>query len=777
MGFFDWLSFNRKKIDYDIQQIVHSAARSAMVSGFKGRETVDKWQQHFTWYDEGIIKRDELRTPEILENLKLIKDINPDASMSAWNLLRLGNSGHDVQVLKPSGAIDKRGTDLLNDYAKRLGKLYGGGVDQLINVLLLTSYTQGAIALEVELTENIKDVVDFHAVDPGVLDYRYNKNTGDLELVQKQEDGSYKVLNEETVFYYPLDPEIGNPYGRSPMLPILQIVFFQVQVLKDLQRVVHHQGHKRFDITVVEEAIIENIPDHIKHQGPEVVRDFVQGYIQDVQEQMSNLEPDSDFFHTDSVKIDLAGGSMGSASMDVQRLMAVINQQIVTALKQLPILLGRNETATETHGSIQWQIYVKGIESIQRGVKRLLERAYNVVLQINGIQGSAFIEFDKLQTSDRKTDAEAESVETATKIAQINQGWIDNDEAANEMVGHPAVDDPKPVQQLSSVQVEQEDDNKAEDSPGDSEESQGESRSRSLKKKDIFTRSNKLKDDISSLDEDWGSDAAAIAVKAHQSFSRLLKNQCETYIKRLKAAPDIPTRVLVDTRSLKSVKRDTIPDPSDAFKYWVQVNILEDTFEQISLWKDGITDFIEETIALTGGRTIASLEVDMEFNPRDTKLLRWIQERSYREAQLIQGTTDEWILQTLWDVVYDGDFSIKQAAAELSRAHLFSPQRAEVIARTEIIGAARSGQYHGDVQSGIVIGKRWRSALQERTRPGHREADGQLVALEDPFFVANAKGQVEALLFPSDSSLGATASNLIQCRCFYTRVLEGEEMQ
>ncbi|MFP3472609.1 hypothetical protein R0J90_21375, partial [Micrococcus sp. SIMBA_144] len=80
-------------------------------------------------------------------------------------------------------------------------------------------------------------------------------------------------------------------------------------------RVVHHQGYERFDISVVEEAIMNNMPDHIKNAGPQAVSEYVSSYVNDIQTQMANLEPDDDFFHTDSVKIETAGGA-GSKSMD-----------------------------------------------------------------------------------------------------------------------------------------------------------------------------------------------------------------------------------------------------------------------------------------------------------------------------------------------------------------------------------------------------------------------------------------------------------------------------
>ncbi|MFP5109647.1 hypothetical protein ACSU6B_23255 [Neobacillus sp. C211] len=480
MAFWDrWI---KKRIDYDVAKVVRASMQNAMLPRTRARETIGRWEQQFNWYDGNIIKRSELKSKQLMDNLRIIRDINPDASMAVWNILRLANNGHELEVEKPNGAIDKRATDYLNQLAPNVGRLYGGGTDQLINVLLLTGYTQGAIALEVELSEDISAVNEFHAVDPSTLDFRRNPTNGEPELVQKQSNGEYKVLNPETVFYFPFDPDVGDPHGRSPILPVLQIVFFQVEVLKDLKKVIHHQGHQRFDIKVLEEAIVENMPDEIKHQGPDAVKNFVMSYVADVRNQMNQLEPDDDFFHTDSVEIDMAGGAIGQ-SLDATRVIDIINQQVVTALKQLPILLGRNEGSTETHGTIQWQIYVNGIESIQRGIKRILERAYNVALQVGGFQGRAVLTFDTLRTSDRLKDAQAEKTETETKILQINQGWIDNDEAALEMVGHEAVAEPKAPTTGQTGQINQQNSTSTAENEEENQDEPIDERQRALKKK------------------------------------------------------------------------------------------------------------------------------------------------------------------------------------------------------------------------------------------------------------------------------------------------------
>lgn len=758
-----------KKQNEDLRAIVQQSTYQAMknVRLNSGRETQDKMATYNFWY-EGVIARNDLRTKDIIEKLKIVRDINSDVSMSMWNVLRLANNGHELHAETLSGRMDKQATDYLNDLASRVGSLYGGGTDQLINVLLLSAYTQGAIALEVELNEGLTDVVDFHAIDPFSLDYRRNKETGELELVQQQRDGTYKVLNTEQVFYYPLDPDISDPYGRSPILPVLQVVFFQAEVLRDLKRVVHHQGYERFDISVLEEAIINNMPEHIKSGGPSDIANYVSSYVDSIRDQMEQLEPDSDFFHTDSVKIDMVGGAKGS--MDAKAVIDVINQQMVTALKQLPILLGRNEGSTETHSTVQWQIYVSGIESIQLAIKRLLEKAYNVALQVKGKQLKAKIEFNPIRVNTRKMDAEAEEIETRVKIAQVQQGWISNDEAANEVVGHDAVGEPErqalPSQNNQS-NPSQEEEGANTDIPENEvdEENERVVSFSSKKKREVF-------DYTIEIEEEWAKDLEKVWEEAHKKIKRFLNRQKNMYIKRLKEAEEIPSRVLADIQSFRAFwdDQERVPNPSQDFKNWARLNLLFDTMAQEGELEEQITAIIQDGMLVVADQVFAELEVGFDFNLKDQNLLQFLVKRARDESELIQGTTEQDVIMTLWDVVYEGQYSQKILADALRESFGFSETRANTISRTEVLTAGRAGQFHADRQSGMVIGKRWRSAPQERTRKAHREANNQVVPFDEPFIVNGEK-----LMFPGDNSMNATAGNVINCRCWYKRILQGEE--
>jgi hypothetical protein len=67
--------------------------------------------------------------------------------------------------------------------------------------------------------------------------------------------------------------------------------------------------------------------------------------------------------------------------------------------------------------------------------------------------------------------------------------------------------------------------------------------------------------------------------------------------------------------------------------------------------------------------------------------------------------------------------------------------------------------------------KRWDTMLDSAVRIHHAEAEGQLQFLSDPFMVNG-----ESLMYPGDVSLGATSSNIVNCRCGTTYDLSKKDL-
>lgn len=140
---------------------------------------------------------------------------------------------------------------------------------------------------------------------------------------------------------------------------------------------------------------------------------------------------------------------------------------------------------------------------------------------------------------------------------------------------------------------------------------------------------------------------------------------------------------------------------------------------------------------------------------------RWLASgEAATKVRAITETTRQAIVGTLRDGVAEGE-GIPQLARRVKDTYVnFTMSRAVTIARTETIAASNLGSRAGALYTGLTLEKFWIATSDRRTREWHDVADGQTTPMDEPYVVRG-----ERLMFPGDGSLGATASNLIMCRC------------
>lgn len=99
--------------------------------------------------------------------------------------------------------------------------------------------------------------------------------------------------------------------------------------------------------------------------------------------------------------------------------------------------------------------------------------------------------------------------------------------------------------------------------------------------------------------------------------------------------------------------------------------------------------------------------------------------------------------------------------------------RGENISRTETMAALHRSEYEAIKQAvdegkvkASTVKRIWDNAGDNRVRHSHNLMEGQTVGLDEPFVTPpNSDGNVSRLMFPCDTSLGADASETINCRC------------
>lgn len=94
--------------------------------------------------------------------------------------------------------------------------------------------------------------------------------------------------------------------------------------------------------------------------------------------------------------------------------------------------------------------------------------------------------------------------------------------------------------------------------------------------------------------------------------------------------------------------------------------------------------------------------------------------------------------------------------------YYYSKDRARYMAENEVNTAINHARYVEAVNYGRTM-KRWESIIDEVTRGNHREINGKYIPIGNAFHVGDSW-----MMFPKDTSLGADAKEIINCRCSIT---------
>jgi SPP1 gp7 family putative phage head morphogenesis protein len=141
------------------------------------------------------------------------------------------------------------------------------------------------------------------------------------------------------------------------------------------------------------------------------------------------------------------------------------------------------------------------------------------------------------------------------------------------------------------------------------------------------------------------------------------------------------------------------------------------------------------------------------------RALRFIeQEAIRRRITEVTETTRDQIIRAVRKGYEDGLGQRGTASYILDLVPQISSYRAEMIARTETHGAANYGSQEAAKQTGLPLSREWLAAADDRTRETHREANGQVVGMDEKFKVGDAE-----LMFPGDPE--GPGEEVINCRC------------
>lgn len=210
--------------------------------------------------------------------------------------------------------------------------------------------------------------------------------------------------------------------------------------------------------------------------------------------------------------------------------------------------------------------------------------------------------------------------------------------------------------------------------------------------------------------------------------------------------------------------------------------------------KTMIDSGMSDVYKLNYNDTARGLGIRNGFNVIDDRAAKKLIEKNPYILYSLDDKAKKEYLTRLFDTV-KGDLmtglmrgeSIPKLARRIKNTTERSMRDSVRIARTETTRAQNAskmdvGEYGKSL--GFILRKRWVATRDDRCRQGHWDMNGVTVGQDEPFIVPLYKmvnGQWvfeknEEMLFPGDVSLGASAGNVINCRCTMITEIDEESL-
>lgn len=374
--------------------------------------------------------------------LMLLSKIDPDMSTGIWNFLRLTNSGLTMTAVDLKNIPSPKGQELLNAMCIRIAGLDNykdwslyKPVELVASQLAKYVLIRGGCALETVLGKD-KRVNNLAVVDPIKISFVHT-GVGVFVPQQQNLDGVNIQLNIPTFFWNVLDQDADDPYETPPFLPAISAILFNIAFMQDLERIVKKMAYPRIAIKIVESTLRKFAP-LIAQSDETTMSEWLQAQKASIGTALRGLAPEDAAVFFDSIEIDVLE-SKHNSTVDFRPLKEVIDQRIISGLKSMPTILGRQFGSSQTIGGVEALLYSKSISSIQEVVAACLTRALTLAARLEGHQGYVKVSYAPVNLKPENELETFRVLKQARVLELLSLGFISDAEAAKELTGDPTL--------------------------------------------------------------------------------------------------------------------------------------------------------------------------------------------------------------------------------------------------------------------------------------------------------------------------------------------------
>lgn len=357
---------------------------------------------------------------------------SPDLSQATSTVIRFAiTDSYTVVAHTLDGRIDSAATELVQTLVTRFDKLpstYSGFTKQmdmrstsesLLQQLLWFGSMSGELVLgKGAIPEQIRPV--------SVKDMKFeNRNGKVIPYIVK--DGVTTYLDSPLVFYAALDQDLDEAYSTSPLISAVQPVLFNEEFKNDLRRAFRRVMLPRVRAKINTEEFKASLPQEIQFDEKKLSK-YMSDMINDIESQLNELEPEDALVYFDLLDIENSSAGNISAHENVNALKSLIESQLASGAKTLPVVLGNGETSSVA--STESMLYLKFVESLQEKLNVMYSQMFTLASRLFGHDVTVTF---KYRDPEMRPESELESFKAMKQsriLEQLSLGFLTDEEAS-----------------------------------------------------------------------------------------------------------------------------------------------------------------------------------------------------------------------------------------------------------------------------------------------------------------------------------------------------------
>lgn len=367
--------------------------------------------------------------------VELLADLSPEISKALWDYVLLCNPGFTCKAFTPNTENPhEQGQAYIDDVILAALSRYNGTDGTFFDRLCKMTFFRGSFLLELVIDENGRDFVDIASPDTRTLEFRrrLDDKRGQTWIFGQRINGQFVDLSGiDNIRYVPIQPNPDSIEGTPLCTSAIFLAIFMMAVLRDVKRVIQNQGYMRLDVEIDFEKMRETMPEEIQGDSTKM-KIWAQDLVNQVTVAYNQLKPESTYIHPSTIKVNRpVGTTSGDSIQSIDAMFKALDRMIVRALKTMPILLGTNQSRSETQANREWEIYAKGIESIQHPIESAFEDLVQRALIAQGILADVQFRFAQFRGAEAARDEQVKLLKLEWARTAYDNGYISQDEAAS----------------------------------------------------------------------------------------------------------------------------------------------------------------------------------------------------------------------------------------------------------------------------------------------------------------------------------------------------------